>query len=130
MGTLSGDGYYQDLDEDRYLDSWEFQRDQDEANGIFKPDSYYQRTHNTVAVPIMTATQKTEAVARYDAAKAAKVGDTIECGCCGKKLTKTNYQQAFCPPTGKGKNKRYKCKDKYHNLTNPERADRANTWGS
>jgi hypothetical protein len=130
MGTLSGDGYYQDLDEDRYLDSWEFTRDEDQRQGIFKPDSYYQRTHNTITVPIATRTEKDDMVARYHLNKAAKVGETIHCACCGKAHVKTNYQQAFCPPTGKGSGKRYRCKDKYHNLTNPERAARANIWGA
>lgn len=131
MGTLSGDGYYQDLDEDRYYDTWEFLRDQDQNMGIYKPDSYYQKIHSQpLTVPIMTAAEKVEAKDRYSINKAAKVGDAIECACCGKKLTKKHYQQAFCPPTGKGSGKRYKCKDKYHNLTNPVRAARANVWGN
>lgn len=128
MGTLSGDGYYQDRDEDRYLDSWEFARDQDRLLGIENPDSYYIRKHHTISVPIMTGQEKVEAKDRYATNKAAKVGETIHCACCGKMHVKKHYQQAFCPPTGKGKGKRYKCKDKFWNLTVPERAARANQY--
>jgi hypothetical protein len=49
----------------------------------------------------------------------AEMGATIECACCGRKVVKRHYQQKFCPPTGKGKGKRYACKDRYHNLINP-----------
>jgi hypothetical protein len=159
-----GDGsYYQDRDEDQYLDSWEFTRDQDRMMGVELPNRYYQDRHvptkraimeamaqsaqrtaaeqqarelggtlspdgSTILIPVMTASQKVEAKSRYDINKDAKVGDAIECACCGKKLTKTNYQQAFCPPIKSRRGKRYKCKDQYWNATVPERAARANAW--
>lgn len=161
MGMNSGDGYYQERDEDAYLDSWEFQRDQDRLLGIDLPDSYYRSRHvpakqaimqsiarrnaeeqakklggtisadgTTILVPVMTTQQKVEAKDRYEINKSAKVGETIECACCGKSITKTNYQQAFCPPVKSRRGKRYICKDKYWNATDPERAARANVWGS
>lgn len=165
MGSLSGDGYYQDADEARYYDSWEAQRDMDRENGIIKPDSYYRARHvpakqaimqamrsgaerraleqhaaalggrlsedgTTILIPVMTDTQKVEAQDRYSLNKAAKVGDTIECACCGKSLVKTNYQQAFCPPIKGRHGKRYKCKDQYWNATVPSRAARANEWSA
>lgn len=81
---------------------------------------------NTILIPVMTEPEKVEAKDRYAINKAAKVGAQIECACCGKKLTKTNYQQAFCPPIIRHQGKWYRCKDKYHNATNPIRAARAN----
>ena len=42
----------------------------------------------------------------YEQNKAAKVGETIKCACCGKKFVKKQYSQAFCCG---------KCKDKYWN---------------
>ena len=169
MGINSGDGYYQERDEDAYLDSWEFQRDQDRLDGIERPDSYYRSRHvpvkralltalatrkaryeaekmaeklggklsadgKTIIVPVanapvMTDTAKVEAKSRYEINKSAKVGETIECACCGKQIKKTNYQQAFCPPINTRRGKRYKCKDQYWNSTDPERAARANIWG-
>jgi hypothetical protein len=62
--------------------------------------------------------------ARYVKAKAAKVGDTIECACCAKKIVKTSYQMAFC---SNGKNRRNillgnnNCKDRFWNLTSDKR---------
>lgn len=82
----------------------------------------------TILIPVMTEGQKVEAKDRYSINKAAKVGTQIECACCGKKVMKTNYQQAFCPPINGRRGKRYKCKDQYHNATNPVRAARANAW--
>lgn len=111
MGTLSGDDYYQQRDEDAYYDSYEFRGENRE-----------------VRVPLATPSEKDDMRSRYAKNKAAKVGDKIACACCGKALVKKNYQQAFCPPTGKGKGKRYKCKDKYWNLTDSKRASRANLY--
>lgn len=62
--------------------------------------------------------------ARYVKAKAAKVGEVIECACCGKKVVKTSYQMAFC---SNGKNRKNallgknNCKDRYWNLTDAKR---------
>lgn len=80
----------------------------------------------TILIPVMTETQKVEAKDRYSINKAARVGATIECACCGKSLVKKHYQQAFCPPVNKRHGKRYVCKDRYWNATVPERAARAN----
>jgi hypothetical protein len=97
MGTLSGDGYYQDLDEDRWggYDADSLQRDlerQDDMNAMSD---------------------------RFEANGRAEVGATIECACCGRKVVKRSYQQKFCPPTQKGKKKSYRCKDRYNNIVNP-----------
>lgn len=55
----------------------------------------------------------------YLAAKNAKVGETVKCGCgCGRKFKKKSYQQAFF--RNKGRNN---CKDNYYNRT-PERVER------
>ena len=51
---------------------------------------------------------------KYNAAKAAKVGDIIICPSCNTSCVKSNYQQAFCkskPGT--------ECKDKYWNTVTP-----------
>jgi hypothetical protein len=56
----------------------------------------------------------------YKAAKAAKVGETVACGCCNKKFVKRSYQQAFC--SNRGNNN---CKDRYWNEAVPERKERA-----
>lgn len=77
----------------------------------------------TILIPVMTETEKVEAQDRYAINKAAKVGATIACACCGKKFTKRSYQQAFCSNKG-----RDNCKDKYWNVTVPSRAARANQY--
>lgn len=97
MGTLSGDGYYQDLDEDRW--------------------GGYDSDRDRIALERQDELNKMSD--RFRENSRAQVGATIECACCGRKVVKKHYQQKFCPPTGKGKSKRYKCKDRYHNLTNP-----------
>lgn len=97
MGTLSGDGYYQDLDEDRW--------------------GGYDNDRDRIALERQDELNKMSD--RFRENSRAQVGATIECACCGRKVVKKHYQQKFCPPTGKGKSKRYKCKDRYHNLTNP-----------
>lgn len=136
MGTLSRDGYYQDKDEDAYYDSWEFARDQDRLDGIERPDSCYISRHVPVKQAILQGiarlrqreeTRK-QIENRYKVNKAAKVGETIDCACCGKSNVKTNYQQAFCPPVKKLGVKRYKCRDRYWNNVDPERAARARHW--
>lgn len=58
--------------------------------------------------------------AKYELAKAAKVGDTCVCPSCGTSFVKTNYQQAFCKSKSGTK-----CKDKYWNTVIPEK--RCNT---
>jgi hypothetical protein len=60
---------------------------------------------------------------RYDLAKKATVGETIECPACGKKFPKRSYQHAFC--CNKGRNN---CKDRYWNTVDETRADRARLY--
>lgn len=48
----------------------------------------------------------------YQANKAAKVGDDIECQSCHTTFRKSQYSQAFCC---------VKCKDAFHNKHNPDR---------
>lgn len=97
MGTLSGDGYYQDLDEDRW--------------GGYDNDQTRIDLERQGDLNRMTR--------RFSENGRAEVGATIECACCGRKVVKKSYQQRFCPPIQKGKRKSYRCKDRYHNLTNP-----------
>jgi len=97
MGTLSGDGYYQDLDEARF--------------GADDFDRQYQEQ--------LMDKERHKMHDRFSDNARAEMGATIECACCGRKVVKRHYQQKFCPPNGKGKNKRYLCKDRYHNMTNP-----------
>lgn len=52
----------------------------------------------------------------YNAAVNAKVGDTIQCPCCGHKMKKKSYQHKFF-------NTRHK--DKYWNSVDDTRRDRA-----
>lgn len=54
--------------------------------------------------------------AKYELAKAAKIGDNCICPSCGAEFEKTNYQQAFCKTRGKTK-----CKDKYWNTVTPDK---------
>ena len=70
------------------------------------------------------ATTREQMRKRYAIAKAAKVGDKIECAFCGHKLTKTSYHQAFCS-SGKG---HHKCKDQYHNSVSSKRRERRKRW--
>jgi hypothetical protein len=56
----------------------------------------------------------------YRAAKAATVGSTVECPVCFKPFVKTTKGQAFCSHRGRGN-----CKDRFWNLTNEERRERA-----
>lgn len=59
---------------------------------------------------------KNKIKAKYELAKAAKVGDIINCPSCNTPFEKTHYQQAFCKTKGKTK-----CKDKYWNTVTPEK---------
>src|SRR5476651_1952023 len=62
--------------------------------------------------------------ARYVVAKAAKVGEIIECACCAKKVVKTSYQMAFCSNGKTRKNSllgNNNCKDRFWNLTDDKR---------
>jgi hypothetical protein len=59
----------------------------------------------------------------YKRAKAAKVGALVSCPVCGTSFRKKSYQQAFCRNKGRGN-----CKDRFWNLTDEERRDRALTF--
>jgi len=50
--------------------------------------------------------------ARYNSATKAKVGFSISCPRCGKKIIKNTYNKRFCSS---------KCKDKYWNTVEPSR---------
>nr|MDD4922188.1 hypothetical protein [Bacteroidales bacterium] len=50
----------------------------------------------------------------YKIAKAAKVGETIQCPACGSKFVKSSYQQVFCK-TKPGT----QCKDRFWNTVTP-----------
>lgn len=56
----------------------------------------------------------------YSKAKAAKTWEKIICPVCGKVVVKKSYQQAFCCNSG-----RMNCKDRYWNLTDEKRLERA-----
>ena len=53
---------------------------------------------------------------KYDKAKAAKVGEIINCPSCNTEFKKGHYAQAFCKSR-----KGTKCKDKYWNTITPEK---------
>ena len=97
MDTLSGDGYYQDLDEDRW--------------------GGYDNDRTRIDLEIQD--ERNKMADRFRANSQAEVGATIECACCGRKVVKKTYQQKFCPLIVKGKKKSYRCKDRYNNITNP-----------
>lgn len=56
----------------------------------------------------------------YEKASAAEIGDIIPCPGCAHEHEKEYYNQKFC---------KERCKDFYHNVTDPERRERANEWG-
>jgi len=97
MGTLSGDGYYQEVDEARY--------------GYADVEREHEFNQRDEAWNAMAD--------RFEANSRAEVGATIECACCARKIVKRSYQQKFCPPIQKGKRKSYRCKDRYNNIMNP-----------
>lgn len=101
MGTLSGDGYYQQVDEDRY------------GEDHFGPP-VLSTPSRVIQVDPPEVMQD-----RFFDADAAAVGEKINCATCGKVVLKKHYQQKFCPPIKRGKRKSYRCKDRYHNVTNP-----------
>lgn len=74
----------------------------DSAEGAYEEREFYQQDRMDAAT------------ARYNAAKAAKVGDTPPCGWCARPFTKKSYQQAFCCNKGA-----QNCKDNYWNRANP-----------
>ncbi len=73
-----------------------------------------------VSTPSAKPYDRIAALARYEAAKAAKTGTMIECACCAKQFKKASHQQAFC--SNKGRNN---CKDVFWNRASPERTQRA-----
>jgi hypothetical protein len=102
MGTNSGDGYYQEVDE---------------ALASLSDLGYYETREQG---------QKSldDRVSRYRAANAAEVGATIPCANCGKLIIKTTYHKKFCSnQKNKSRKNKHKiknsCKDQYWNLVNP-----------
>lgn len=80
--------------------------------------------------------KKTKCTIRYENAKAAKVGETIECAYCGERFVKRQWQQAFCCPRCKQaywdrKGDRHKSPSYYAEYDNkhPERIIRAKEEG-
>jgi len=61
-----------------------------------------------------------QAKSRYSINKKTKVGDVIECACCGKLMTKKSYQSQFCSNNGSDN-----CKDNYWNRVDGKRFKRA-----
>ena len=61
-----------------------------------------------------------QAQARYQANKLVKVGEMMECACCGKKMKKKSYQSQFCSNKG-----RDNCKDFFWNRVDRKRLERA-----
>lgn len=55
-------------------------------------------------------------------AKAGPVGSVVACPGCGKDVRKVHKDHVFCSRRGPGN-----CKDRYWNLTNEERRERAAT---
>ena len=56
---------------------------------------------------------------KYDTAKAANVGDTIQCPVCGQRIVKTTYHKVFCSNQKTKKNGN--CKDQYWNVVDEVR---------
>ena len=79
---------------------------------------YYIHTNTSGVVEVMKE--------RYRAAEAAKIGATIRCACCGRKIKKTTYHKRFCSngKTKKGGN----CKDRYWNTVVDTRRERATIY--
>lgn len=59
---------------------------------------------------------------RYETAKSAAMGQTVLCPTCENPFVKTHPKQAFCRRNGNHGNK---CRDRYHNIVNPNRRKRA-----
>lgn len=78
---------------------------QDLDEDRFGPDDFEREL-----VEIATIKVANQAHQRYNAAKTAAVGATIACAGCAKLVVKATYHNKFCST---------KCKDVYHNLTNP-----------
>lgn len=71
--------------------------------------------------PIIRSTTKIELfLARYNAAKAAKVKEVIHCPTCNKRHLKTTYHKVFC--------KDRKRKDTYWNTVDDSRRERAKAY--
>jgi len=56
---------------------------------------------------------------RYSNAQVAKTGDDIQCPTCEKRMKKIPYNKIFC---------RKVCKDRYWNLVDFKRTERAKLW--
>jgi hypothetical protein len=96
-------GYYTDLDEDLGADAWAAEE---------------ERKHNEAALDVMRS--------RYDAARNAEVGATVECPCCRKRIVKRTYHRVFC--SNQKTHGRKNCKDRYWNMTDDTRRARASRY--
>lgn len=66
-------------------------------------------------VPVVGPTVRSKDIEyRYDAARAASVGATVQCPVCGTAFVKTTYHKVFC--SNQKTVKRGSCKDKYNNM--------------
>lgn len=65
---------------------------------------------------------------QYELNKMAAMRSTICCATCGKPVTKNHPAQAFCPPVRNGKSRKSRCKDRFHNMSNPSRRERVNNY--
>ena len=72
-----------------------------------------------------TAKRVAKLRARYKAAKAARVGEIIECAFCGRRIIKTTYHKAFCSNGKTRKGAGGNCKDRYWNTVDEVRRERA-----
>jgi hypothetical protein len=65
----------------------------------------------------------TNRVKLYETAKAAAAGECVKCPGCVKPFTKKTKSQGFCSNKGSGN-----CKDRYHNIVNEKRRERASYY--
>lgn len=79
-----------------------------------RTESSSKSTHSSLAVRYKAA---------YDVAKAAPIGSQIKCPVCSQTHKKTTYHKIF-DTNGKTK-KNGNCKDKYWNVVEPSRRERA-----
>lgn len=81
--------------------------------------------------PVMDGSRETEGASKEDLTavytrnKRMRVGRICTCPVCYNRFVKRTGSQAFCGVRKKGKSS---CRDKYHNLTNPERMLRARLY--
>lgn len=80
---------------------------------------YYDGREDDGAAEHLFNAQVEKMIKRYEDAKRALKGATVDCPSCGRKFAKKTAAQAFC---------KIPCKDTYHNTVNPGRRARAIRW--